>query len=290
MRDYFLPHPETHKKAHLLSWHGLVIYILIFMLLQVGLSLYGSINPGVLGINSSVDQAKLIELTNIERAKNNLPSLRENTLLDRAAAAKAANMLAENYWAHYSPSGKDPWGFIQGEGYKFVYAGENLARNFYTSDDVVSAWMNSSTHRQNILNEKYQDIGIAVVEGTLAGQKTTLVVQEFGSQTGFVASAPQVVGPQPLSEQNARPNINGTALGLSPKVVISPSNFRLDPYLVTRGVGIAMLGLVAILLALDMYIMRRRAVVRLSSRHMSHFSIISIGLAAIIMVHPGAIL
>src|SRR3989304_2913294 len=133
-QNWFLPHKNTHQKANLISWHGLFIYILIFILLQVGFSIVSYSNPGVLGIDSNIDKKRLIELTNIERQKSGLPAVSENTTLDKAAEFKAQNMFQENYWAHFAPSGKTPWDFILGSGYAFTYAGENLAKNFYKSD------------------------------------------------------------------------------------------------------------------------------------------------------------
>src|SRR3989344_7797598 len=187
LHNWFLPHKDTHQKAHLLSWEGLVIYILLFILLQVSLSIIGYAKPGVLGISGNIDQKRLIELTNIERQKNGLSPVSENSALDQAAELKAQNMFQENYWAHFAPSGKTPWDFISGAGYKFTYAGENLAKNFTSAEAVVAAWMASQTHRDNLLNSKYKDIGIAVVEGVLNGQKTTLIVQEFGTTDVLIA-------------------------------------------------------------------------------------------------------
>lgn len=292
LRDYFLPHPQTHQKAHLLSWHGLVIYLFLFLFIQVGLNVYGAIRPGVLGINSSITQAQVIDLTNQQRAKNGLGPVVENSQLDAAAVAKAKNMFEENYWAHYSPSGKSPWDFISRAGYKYIYAGENLARNFYSSEDVVSAWMSSPTHRANILNPKYQEIGIAVAEGMLNGTQTVLVVQEFGAQNVVVAEARN---PSPLptlqpavsSQQLAQLPIQGTSLGTT---ISEKSSVLIDPYQVTRNVGVGILMFMAGLLLIDLYVMHRRAVYRLSSRHISHLSIISIGITMLWLMHPGSIL
>src|SRR3989338_6375783 len=107
-QNWFIPHKDTHKKAHLISWEGLVIYIMIFILLQVGFSIVGYTRPGILGITSSIDQKMLIELTNKEREKLGFTPVTENEALDKAALAKAQNMFSENYWAHFAPSGKTP--------------------------------------------------------------------------------------------------------------------------------------------------------------------------------------
>lgn len=271
-----MPHPETHKKAYLISAPALLIYLLLFMLLQTSLSVINNVKPGVLGINSSVDQKTLIDLTNKEREKAGLPDVKENPELDTAALAKAKNMFEENYWAHYSPSGKDPWGFITGAGYKFSYAGENLARNFYTSSDVMAAWMASPSHRANIVNSHYQDIGMAVLDGVLQGQKTTLIVQEFGTPVEAIAQTPEIPT-QSVAQSN--PNVLGT-----------PNQVLVDPYTLEKTVGFSLIAFLMILILLDLYIIRRRAVLRVTSRHLSHLAILSIATTALFNMHPGGIL
>ncbi len=286
-QHWFLPHKDTHQKAKLISWEGLVIYILIFIFLQVGFSIVGYTKPGVLGISGNIDQKKLIELTNLEREKMGLPKVSENPALDQAAALKAQNMFSENYWAHFAPSGKTPWDFILGSGYKFTYAGENLAKNFYNSDEVVKAWMNSSTHRDNLLNAKYIDIGIAVVEGVLNGQKTTLVVQMFGStKSGFtqpiVSAGGQKVAVPKEKYLNA-PALFAETRGENVKPV-------LDPYLFTKTAGFALIFFVTFLLAVDLVILKKRGVFRVSSSRVAHMAILGVAAATLISSTPGAIL
>lgn len=289
LHNWFIPHKDTHKKAHLLSWEGLVIYIMIFILLQVGFSIVGYTKPGILGITSSISQKKLIELTNKEREKLGFAPVTENEALDKAASAKAQNMFSENYWAHFAPSGKSPWDFILGSGYKFTFAGENLAKNFYDSEGVVSAWMASKTHRENLLNVKYQDIGIAVVEGVLNGQKTTLVVQMFGT-TGAIGPAPIVdIGGQ-------RIEISKQEYLEKPQLVASVSEGRpqikplFDPYFATKTVGFFVITLMGGLLFVDTFVLYRRGIFRISSHHIAHMSILSIASAGLIFARSGSIL
>lgn len=289
LSHFFLPHPETHKKAHLLSIPALLGYILIFLILQLSLNIVGRVNPGVLGINSSVTQQELIKLTNEERQKIGLPTLIENPKLNQAALEKGKNMFAENYWAHYSPTGKDPWGFIQGAGYKFSYAGENLARNFYNSSEVVSAWMASKTHKENILNSHYQEIGIAVLEGNLNGQPTILVIQEFGGPVEAIAKAPQssnIPTPTEVSKPNLAINRNLTA-GITQS---NSSKVLVDPYQLNRSLAFGVLLLLGSLLILDLYIIRRRAITRLAAHHLPHLALISVAASTLINMTPGSIL
>jgi uncharacterized protein YkwD len=93
-------------------------------------------------------------------------------------------MMSENYWSHNSPSGKSPWVWFNQAGYNYVYAGENLAKDFGSTSRMMEAWMASPTHKENIVSPKYEEIGIAVVPGNIGGQDTVLVVQLFGAQNG----------------------------------------------------------------------------------------------------------
>lgn len=287
-QQWFIPHKDTHKKAHLISWEAILVYILFFILLQVSFSIVSYTNPGVLGTNSNIDQKRVIELTNIEREKKGLPPVVENEALSKAAKLKAANMFEENYWAHFAPSGKTPWDFILGVGYRFTFAGENLAKNFYSSDEVVKAWMASPTHRDNVLNANYQDIGIAVEDGILNGQKTTLVVQEFG--TTAVLPIPPSVDVQ--GKQIAVPEEDFEKPVLMADISTLKSNTKpfLDPYQVSRVAGLLVILLVTILLSVDMVILRRRGVFRFSSHHIAHMALLSLAAGSLFMAQPGAVL
>lgn len=142
---------------------------------------------------ASVVNAVLVDLTNTDRAAYNLGGLTVNPLLQKAAQAKADDMAAKSYFAHKSPEGLDSWHWFKQAGYDFQHAGENLAVDFSDSADVERAWMNSPTHRENILNGKYTEIGIATAAGYHNGRPTTFVVQMFGTpRTGSgIATAPE---------------------------------------------------------------------------------------------------
>lgn len=308
---YFLPHPETHKKAKLLSWHFLLIYILLFILIRAGLDIVSVYKPGVLGTNAELSIEKIIEGTNIERQKAGLSAVTYNAQLSEAARAKAQNMFAENYWAHFAPSGKDPWGFMKAAGYKFSYAGENLARNFSNSDDMVAAWMASPTHRENLLNSRYSDIGIAVEEGVLQGQKTTLVVQMFGRPYDAIAVKPQTVvtNDKPLAQATQAPAPQIVQVTPAPEVITPepqiPSaksvlvagtqnnpipNALIDPTIVIKAAGMSFFVLISVLLLADFIVLKKRGVFRLSSAHVAHLSFLALAGASTIISKVGEIL
>ncbi|MCC7304583.1 hypothetical protein IT418_04205 [bacterium] len=132
---------------------------------------------------SEISSIALVELANKDRQEKELPPLKYNKKLERAAFLKAENMFKEQYWAHYGPNKESPWQFILESGYTYAYAGENLAKGFSDSQSVHDAWMASPTHRANILDGQFQEVGIATVKGRLLGSEVFLVVQMFGSPT-----------------------------------------------------------------------------------------------------------
>lgn len=290
IRNWFLPHKYTHKKAHLISWEGLLVYVLLFMLLQVSFSIIGHLKPGILGISAAIDHKKIIELTNNERTKLGLGPLKENEALAKAALMKADNMFEENYWAHFAPSGYTPWDFILGAGYQFTFAGENLAKNFYTADDIVAAWMASPTHKENILNPRYQDIGIVVTEGLLNGQKTTLVVQMFGN-TQALASIPTVsINGQKIAvekkDYQQTPQLVASIKTTSP----STTSLLIDPNMILKNLGLFVIAFIVLLLMVDFMVLRKRGVFRISSHHLAHMVFLSAAAATILSNSGGSIL
>lgn len=152
----------------------------IFLLGQIWVSTPGK-ESRVLGTSIDLQTATIISLTNLQRQTHGVTTLQPNEKLAAAAEAKGQDMLQFGYWDHFSPSKRAPWGFILEAGYEYHYAGENLAKDYYTSETLVDAWMDSPTHKENLLNKNYKDIGIAIVEGELNGRDTILIVQMFGS-------------------------------------------------------------------------------------------------------------
>lgn len=140
---------------------------------------------------AAVISAVLVDLTNEDRVENAVQGLTVNPVLTRAAQAKADDMAAKGYFAHVSPiDGKNSWHWFKQEGYTFAYAGENLAVDFTDSVDVERAWMNSPTHRRNILDGNFTEIGIATARGTYKGRPTTFVVQMFGTPARSITPLP----------------------------------------------------------------------------------------------------
>lgn len=127
-------------------------------------------------------RAKVIAQTNIQRYDNGaLPPLSENAKLDAAALSKANDLFKNQYFEHVSPSGVDPGELVKNFGYDYIVAGENLILgNFKDEKEAVQLWMDSPGHRANILNNRFTEIGVAIIKGTYKGQTVWIGVQEFG--------------------------------------------------------------------------------------------------------------
>lgn len=126
-------------------------------------------------------KSEVIKWTNIQRQKNNLAPLKENSKLNLSADNKVKDMFINQYFEHKSPSGAGVDYLVRWVGYEYLVVGENLAMgNFENSEKLVEAWMDSTGHRENILNIKYQEIGVAVLQGIYQGKKVWMAVQHFG--------------------------------------------------------------------------------------------------------------
>lgn len=164
-------HPETIWR-HKLFASALVI-LLTVVIMAVPLSFAWA---------TPITRNSIVELTNNQRAQLGVSALKPNYALTMAAQNKAEDMLRSGYWEHYH-NGKTPWDWMREAGYKFSSAGENLAIDFEDADSLLNAWMDSTTHRQNLINPAFEEIGVGIAQGWFNDHETIIVVQMFGKPT-----------------------------------------------------------------------------------------------------------
>ena len=200
----FVPKKENQYRPHLIRRYGLLLIISVAIALQFG---YNFTKTGsVLGRVVNITPAGLLAATNDQRAKEGLPSLRESERLSKAAMLKANDIIQNQYWDHTSPSGVEPWQWIQKTNYTYSEAGENLARDFSTADGTVAGWMASEKHRENMLKPSYSDVGFAVTTGELNGKPTTIVVALYAKQAADninLDTGPYTVSAAPVESDNS---------------------------------------------------------------------------------------
>lgn len=288
LHHLFVPNEKNNFRAKLLHHDFLTSYLIIAFLLVFSFKNVGSGFRNVLGFATDITIEKLLQLTNQERTQYNLPALTYNDKLAQAAEEKAKDMFTKNYWTHYGPDGTTPWDFILKSGYQYEYAGENLAKNFLFSQGVVDAWMNSKTHKENIVRKEYTEVGFAVVNGMLNGEETTLVVQMFGkpfdnSLTIIRKELPGIAE----AAQNEQPIVVNTQQVLAkqeqkPKVNLSVISFDI--------IYVFLFFLVSVLLV-DLYYASKINIFRISGKNIAHIIfLVFVFLGFILFITKGTII
>lgn len=178
--EHFVPHHKNNYHPHIFSHRMTALLSALLVCVKLFTVAAISMGPVLPAFSSELTPGNIISLTNESRQAFNLKILSQSEKLGQAAQAKAEDMLKNQYFAHNSPQGKAPWDFIHTVGYEYLVAGENLAVNFTDAESVKQAWMNSPSHKANLLNKNYKEIGIGISRGEYQGRQATFVVQMFG--------------------------------------------------------------------------------------------------------------
>ena len=280
----FHPHHTNNHRPHLLHPQGIAVLVAIFLFTNSNLKLLAQVRGGVLGYASSITPQSVLDGINTKRTETGLSPLALNERLNQAATMKASDMFTLNYWAHNNPNGREPWDFIKDAGYRYRYAGENLARDFGDTNSLIDAWMASSTHRDNIVNPRYQETGIAVVNGTFQGIETTLVVNMFSTPA---VSLPQISGIQTPVQAQAPP-LPSVALAKEGSSSSTPP--ALSPLLLEKVIAVSIISLVLLTLLWDTLHSSRLRLVRLVGKNPAHILFLLTVLLIVILSRSGGLL
>lgn len=226
LKKHFIPHEGNDHRPHILRDYSFRAFLVLIIFLEI----FSFVLPTLTKINltdgmAAVLSAVLDDLTNEQRQAQNLQPLTVNPVLNKAAEMKARDMATLGYFAHISPEGKNPWYWLKQVGYKYEYAGENLAINFTDSKDVTSAWMNSPTHKANIVKEKYTEIGTGVASGIYQGRVAIFVAQVYANPLPLSDVAPQVQSEKIAVENTAMP----TSVAVEPENVLGVEAVQNNP-------------------------------------------------------------
>jgi hypothetical protein len=195
-----LKNHRTHSQKKQPKHYAKVYWPYIPLLLVVGLSLFvgqsfvSRSQRGVLSYATDISQSSLLQETNQKRQQAKVSSLELDKKLNTAAQAKADDMVARDYWSHNTPEKKAPWAFIESANYDYQKAGENLAFGFMSSSETVNGWMNSESHRLNLTDTAYTEVGfgIAQAEDYLGNGPETVIVAMYArpASAAPVSTAP----------------------------------------------------------------------------------------------------
>lgn len=286
IHHYTIPHETNNYKARTIQNTAVLFYIFLFIFLSISKNIVRQSN--ILGFATDITTERIIELVNEKRKEANLVPLTSANELQTAATQKAADMFTKNYWAHISPVGVTPWTYITSAGYDYIYAGENLARSFDKSEEVVEAWMNSPTHKANLLKPEYTEIGVAVMNGKLNGEETTLVVQEFGSRSKSTAQVlPGQQNPQIAIVPTFVPPAKSGYLDLAAAVDFKAIQL---PFKLSKTLSLILVEILLIILFIDSIYIAKNKVYRISGHSLAHIIFFLALLGAMGATGVGAIL
>jgi hypothetical protein len=175
---------------------------------------------------AAVLPALVVDYTNVDRTSQQKFPLQINPILAQAAQLKAEDMASRSYFSHEGPKGEAPWTWFDKVGYKYVYAGENLALDFYDSSEVNQAWMNSPKHRDNILDKNFTDIGVGMASGKFEDRDSVFIVQFFGSTEDSLANQEKMSATS-SSLSFKRTNVLSASIGFSDVVLTRARDFSL---------------------------------------------------------------
>ncbi len=193
LHDHLLPHKRNGHTPRALHHGSLFSYSVLLLVLKVFTLAVSVALPAASLQSAAITANNIVALTNQTRRELQLTELAVDSKLAAAAQAKADDMLAVGYFSHVSPAGQTPWFWFERYGYKYRSAGENLAANFMAAEDVTAGWMASPTHRENIVSNRFNEIGVGVAQGVFEGYPTTFVVQMFGYELDSEVQDEQVV-------------------------------------------------------------------------------------------------
>lgn len=284
---YFLPHHTNNHRAKLLHPSGLAVFLLVALLLHGVINVFSKAQPEVLGIATNINVEDLLERTNEKRVAAGLQPLQLDPQLSQAAEEKAHYMFDHNFWAHTAPDGTTPWEFFKRVNYQYLHAGENLAKEFDDSSSVVDAWIASPSHKANLLKPEYRDIGFAVVNGTLNGTETTLVVQLFGVKRANTVASNDIPIQPTLAMKPQTVQTLGDTVGVSQ--VVSKTSL-LNSFSLSKQWSLTLGTALLMVFVLDGFILWKRGIVRMTGHNSAHALFLVILLGAVWVTNFGAIL
>ncbi|GAP96160.1 CAP domain-containing protein [Leptolyngbya sp. NIES-2104] len=108
---------------------------------------------------------QVYDFTNQQRVQQGLLPLTLNLTLNDVAEKHSVDMAVRSYFSHQGLDGSLPWDRMKSGGYNYSRAAENIAFGYPSAQEVVTAWMNSPGHRQNILDPNLREIGVGYYNG-----------------------------------------------------------------------------------------------------------------------------
>lgn len=124
-------------------------------------------------------EKRMLDLHNQKRKSQNLRRLCVHPALQRAARDHSQDMIRRDYFAHGNVGKR-----LKRNGYNWSRCAENIYQDpgSPSTNPAFDAWMKSSSHRSNILNGKFREVGIGLATGSYNGERKTMWTADFGTR------------------------------------------------------------------------------------------------------------
>ena len=265
---YVFPHERNNHRPHVFSAVSIALLVAMVIVFEAGYVVQTKVVFLRTDFLAAVLPSVLTVLTNESRTANGIAPVEHDDQLSAAAQLAAEDMASKGYFSHRSPEGKTAWYWLNRVGYTYQYAGQNLAVHFTDSEAVETAWLESPTHRMNILKREYTRVGFGTANGIYEGKETTFVVEYFATpEVVRTLSETQGLLPVKVAASSTAINITSyegsTALAASavlPSAQVSWSaKILLSPWSALMKVSLAILGLVAFSFFVTVFLRGRKS-------------------------------
>ena len=108
--------------------------------------------------------SQILTSVNTYRSQNHLAPVVLSSALSSGAQKKADDLHDANYFSHVSPTYGSAFDMMRQQGIRYSYAGENIAKGYASSSAVMGGWMNSPSHKANILSPHFTTLGVGYVK------------------------------------------------------------------------------------------------------------------------------
>lgn len=196
----FVPHDGNAYRPHMLHPRRTMRYAAAFAVMKLLVVVVAIALPNAMFASAEASNAllgHLLAATNAFRTSVNVVGFHADPRLARSATAKADDMVTQSYFAHQSPDGRATEDFLRDAGYPYLVAGENLAMGSVDASAILAAWAASPTHRRNLVDADFADVGFGVERGVLEDIPTLFVVQHLGKTAPSVSPGSVAVSKQP---------------------------------------------------------------------------------------------
>ena len=165
----------SKKKAVIIIMLAIIVFIESYSIASYQTNAFIENENNIIEANLTEEEQEVLDLVNKNREETGIKTLKTYSKLQQIAKLKAVDIVTNNYFSHNSPTLGTPFEMLKAYGIDYKISGENLAGNI-NSERAVNAWMNSESHRENILEEKFDYTGICVIDSEVYGK---IFVQVF---------------------------------------------------------------------------------------------------------------